>query len=310
MSNETRTGPDGSVYERGTERFPNEYRDFIPENNPEQVPDEIPDPVPDAATEQAPPEPSDGGETGAPRKRFSLKLSKRLWVALGCIGLALILCFGIAPLIARGSDAHVKVVRVGTFVKAGERILESDLVTVEVGGYRLPGNALKSAGDAVGKYAVSDLYPGDYLFPEKLSANGETDARTDVLLSGESMALSLGLNSYASGLSGKLRRGDVVTVMAYDTKNGYSFLPAELQSVLVLACTTPQGKDLTGTEPDAGQPATLTLLVTAAQAQRLIELDKSGSLTYMLRCSGRDAERAEQLLSDQARVLAGGNAHG
>ena len=111
-------------------------------------------------------------------------------------------------------------------------------------------------------------------------------------------------------LSGKLRRGDVVTVVAYDTTDGYSFLPAELQSVLVLACTTPQGKDLTGTEPDAGQPATLTLLVTAAQAQRLIELDKSGSLTYMLRCSGRDAERAEQLLADQARVLAGGNAHG
>ena len=162
-------------------------------------------------TEELPPDPDDAEEEAPRKKRFFKGLPRRTWIAIGCIALALLLCFGLAPLLARGQDRHIQVVRVATFVKAGQRIRESDLQTVAVGGYKLPDGAMRNVSDAVGKYAVSDLYAGDYVFPEKLSESGEGDARTDLLLSGESLALSLSLSSYAAGLSGKLRSGDVYT---------------------------------------------------------------------------------------------------
>ena len=64
----------------------------------------------------------------------------------------------------------VEVVRVKKAVKAGEIIPEDALELVSLRVQDVPFNPVKVIADAAGKYAVIDLYVGDYVTPAKLSA--------------------------------------------------------------------------------------------------------------------------------------------
>lgn len=64
----------------------------------------------------------------------------------------------------------VEVVRVKKAVKAGEIIPEDALELVSLRVQDVPFNTVKTLADASGKYAVIDLYAGDYVTPAKLSA--------------------------------------------------------------------------------------------------------------------------------------------
>lgn len=90
-------------------------------------------------------------------------------IGLTCIILSLIICFGLTPVFNNALKSKVSIVRVSKDIKEGDQITKEMVTTVEAGGYNLPGNVVYLEEDVIGKYANTDLYPGDSILTSKLS---------------------------------------------------------------------------------------------------------------------------------------------
>ena len=85
----------------------------------------------------------------------------RMVVGVFCIVLSLLICFGITPLFNKGISQKTEIVRVTKEIKAGAQITKDMVQNVEVGGYNLPTNVVRSKETVVGSYALADLSIGD-----------------------------------------------------------------------------------------------------------------------------------------------------
>ena len=146
-------------------------------------------------------------------------LGNRTVIGIICIVAALAICFGVAPMVNRISDGKTEIVRITGYVMQGSRISESDIEVVKVGSHNLPANVITDKSQVVAKYATTDLYAGDYLLPEKITSDG--NQATDILgtLDGGKKAISVTINSFSQGLSGKLETGDIISAIVYSAKD-------------------------------------------------------------------------------------------
>ena len=165
-------------------------------------------------------------------------LKNRTVLGLLCIVAALLICFVLTPLLNAGMSKKTTIVRFTENVKAGEEIKKSMLQEIEVGAYNLPPDVLRSITAAEGKYLTTDVYAGDYLLAEKVSEEPAAENQYLYHLNGEKQAISITISSFAEGLSGKLKSGDIVSVIAPDyLGSGETVIPAELKYVEVIAVT-------------------------------------------------------------------------
>ena len=199
-------------------------------------------------------------------------LKNRTVIGVICIVLSLIICFAVTPLFNQSISEKTEIVRVVKPVKNGEEI-QSDMVKqVEVGGYNLPEDVVKSSDTVIGKFATADLAVGDYILSSKLAEEPAEENAYLYHLTGEKQAISVSVKNFANGLSGKLQSGDIVSVIAPDyKKQGSTVIPAELQYVEVIAVTANSGSDAnTGEQTEESEerelPDTVTLLVTPEQS--------------------------------------------
>ncbi|MEG0049576.1 MAG: RcpC/CpaB family pilus assembly protein [Clostridia bacterium] len=235
-------------------------------------------------------------------------LKNRIVVGLICIITALIICFGLTPMFNDALKSKVELVRVTTEIKKGDEITAKMVTAVEVGGYNLPSNVVYKAEDIVGKYANTDLYKGDYVLSSKLSDTPML--KNDYLskLNGENRAISITIKSFAAGLSAKLERGDIVSLIASDVgEQRKTVIPTELQYLEIIATTTSDGNDNNVQEApkdgeDAELASTITVLATPEQARLLAELEQTGKLHAALVYRG-GSENAQKFLDEQAKVL-------
>ena len=196
----------------------------------------------------------------------------RTVIGVLCILLALIICFGVTPLFSRSASEKTEIVRVTKDIKEGDEITAEMVQTVEVGAYNLPQNLMTDKKEVVGKYATADLAAGDYILSSKLSAVPAAENAYLYNLDGKKQAISVTIKSFATGLSGKLESGDIVTVIVADYQGkGETAIPPELQYVEVISVTASSGYDAnTGEVVDEKElPSTVTLLVTTEQAMVL-----------------------------------------
>lgn len=96
-------------------------------------------------------------------------LKNRTVLGVLCIAVSLLICFAVTPLVNAGLSQKTTIVRFVKDVKAGEEIKKGMLQEVEVGGYNLPENVLRSITEAEGKYLTADVYAGDYIVAEKVA---------------------------------------------------------------------------------------------------------------------------------------------
>ncbi|MCI1965096.1 MAG: SAF domain-containing protein [Oscillospiraceae bacterium] len=228
------------------------------------------------------------------------------------IVISLLICFGITPLFNKTISQKTEIVRVAKEIKLGDKITKDMVQIVEVGGYNLPENVIKNKDTVVGTFATADLSVGDYILNTKISKTPEQDNAYLYRLNGEKQAISLTLKTFASGLSGKLQSGDIVSVIAPDyKKQGLTVIPPELKYVEVISVTAPSGYD--ANQRDAGPnspsaedekelPTTVTLLATAEQSNILAELESDGKSHVSLVYRG-DLKQAEKFISIQEEVL-------
>lgn len=240
-------------------------------------------------------------------------LKNRTVLGVICIMLSLLICFALTPLFNQSVSQKTAIIRVVKAIKAGDAITKEMIQTVEVGGYNLPEDVMKKTDSVVGKYAVADLSPGDYILTVKLSDSPASENAYLYNLNGDKQAISVSIKNFAGGLSGKLISGDIVSVIAPDyKKQGMTVIPPELTYVEVIGVTASTGYDTdqqdANTDSSAKDdsekqlPATVTLLVSPEQAKILAELEADGKLHLSLVYRG-SKERAAKFTELQDKVI-------
>ena len=124
-------------------------------------------------------------------------------------------------------------------------------------------------------------------------------------LDGTNRAMSITIKSFAAGLSGKLERGDIVSLIANDVGDlRETIIPIELQYVEVIATTLSDGtdSDLQEEDKETGLASTITVLVTPEQARLLAKLEQDGTVHAALVYRG-DSQNAQKFLEEQKKVL-------
>ena len=229
----------------------------------------------------------------------------RTVIGVLCILMALIICFGVTPLFSRSASEKTEIVRVTKDIKEGDEITAEMVQTVEVGAYNLPQNLMTDKKEVVGKYATADLAAGDYILSSKLSAVPAAENAYLYNLDGTKQAISVTIKSFATGLSGKLESGDIVTVIVADYQGkGETAIPPELQYVEVISVTASSGYDAnTGEVVDEKElPSTVTLLVTTEQAKVLAELEQDSELHLALVYRGTPENAAKFIAAQDALI--------
>lgn len=234
-------------------------------------------------------------------------LKNRTVVGVICILLSLLICFGLTPLFNRGISKKTEIVRVTKEIKAGDEITKDMIQTVEVGGFNLPKNIIRTKDNVIGKYATSDLGIGDYILNTKLSDIPAAKNAYLYNLNGSKQAMSITIKSFANGLSGKLQSGDIVSVIAPDyKKQGKTVIPAELKYVEVISVTASSGYDANTGEQGIGDerelPSTVTLLVAPEQGNILAELEADSKLHLSLVYRGTP-ENTRQFIDMQEEII-------
>ena len=232
----------------------------------------------------------------------------RIVIGVACIILSLVICFAVTPLFNQSISEKTQIVRVVREIKKGEEITAAQVKVVEVGGYNLPEDVVRNPETAIGRYASADFVPGDYIIASKIADEPAAENAYLYSLNGEKQAMSVTVKSFASGLSGKLQSGDIVSVIAPDyKKQGATVIPPELQYVEVIAVTANSGYDANTGEREDGDsekelPTTVTLLVAPEQSRILAELEAEGRLHLSLVYRG-DAENTARFIAAQEAVL-------
>ena len=238
-----------------------------------------------------------------------MKLFKnRTVLGIFCIAVSLLICFAITPLVNAGLAKKVAIVRFNQMVQEGEQITKNMVDVVEVGNHNLPENVVRNLADVEGKYLTATDYAGDYILTDKISEEPSAENKNLYNLNGEKQAMSITINTFAEGLSGKLKSGDIVSVIAPDyLGSGETVIPAELKYVEVIAVTAKSGYDANTEEQRTEEeekelPSTVTILVRPEQSRLLARLEAEGEIHLSLVFRG-EAEKASEFIEAQDQVL-------
>ena len=145
---------------------------------------------------------------------------------------------------------------------------------------------------------------------------GESNSAEDVFasLDGSKVAVSITIDTFAAGLSGKLQNGDVISMIVTNKDSGSAVIPAELKYIKVITTTTAGGvdKDSVVKNEDGSYelPSTVTVLVSTEQAKLLAKYEESSAMQTALVYRG-DSATAQKFLDKQDEYLraAGGAAN-
>ena len=234
-------------------------------------------------------------------------MKNRTLLGLFCIVLAVAIMFGVTPIVSKMSAGKITVVQVKDTITQGNMITAADIIKIEIGRFGVSNAVIRDEKQVIGKYAKTDLYRHINITPDMLSVNA--DSADDILktLDGTKQAVSITVPSYAAAVSGKLRNGDIVSVMV--TKEQNTFIPAELTYVKVITTTSSKGVDqdqaVRKEDGTYDTPATITLLVNSQQAKLLAAYEANAKLHLSL-VFRDDDDSAQKFLDVQDKVFSGG----
>lgn len=217
-------------------------------------------------------------------------IRNRTVLGLASIILALILSFGVTPFLNKQMKSQETIVRATETIKKGEVIEQDKITKVKVGGYNLPQDIIKEQKGLIGKYATADIYKDDYFLKSKVSDKDESDRYS---LEVENMALSITIKSLASGISGNLKDGDIISIISTSDDGDKPRIIPELRYVKILSVISKEGKNLEGIKEEL--PSTITLSVDPIQAERLVEQEQNGNIHMALVFRGEEKDSNEYL---------------
>lgn len=241
------------------------------------------------------------------------KTKNHALIGIISIIIGLLTAFVLTPLYGGILEKQEEVVKVKEKITEGELITADKLETVNVGAYGLSPDVIKSIDGITGKYAKTDFYKGSYITGEGLS---DVAPREDTYLNDipeDKYAISITVQSFAAGLSSKLLKGDIVTII---TKKGegddaVTEIPRELTYVEVLSTTEEDGEDKENNGKEVKKEddtkakkklATITLLVNSLQAEQLASFENQRGIHVALKCRNNEKLKKE-LLDEQEKIF-------
>lgn len=236
-------------------------------------------------------------------------MKNRTVIGIICMVLAIIITFAIAPVVNRLTSDTTTVIRLSDDVKQGAQITEDKIETADVKTDSIPAGVIVEKSTVIGKYAASNLYAGDYFTSGKLTAEANTADDVFASLDGTKVAVSITIDSFAAGLSGKLKNGDIISVIVTDKDTGNTSIPGALKYVKVITTTTAGGVDKDSVvQNDDGTyelPSTVTVLVNTEQAKLLAKYEDNSTMQTALVYRG-NKDTANKFLSTQDEYLKNG----
>lgn len=223
-------------------------------------------------------------------------IKNRIFLSVLCILLAGAVSFVLLPKFYEDKDATMMVLRAAEDMPPGTAIEDKHLTVAEVGKFGLPEGLINDKAQIVGKIAQTGISKGDYFFPQKL---GEfvADVKLDRIAAEDKRLVSVSVPSIAAGLSSHLKTGDMVTVAVFASRkdegdtsqNAISqvILYPELKELEIYSVenartqSTAQVREQQAENPQGASdpiPKVITLIVTEAQAVKLVEAEYTGKL--------------------------------
>ena len=229
-------------------------------------------------------------------------MKNRTVIGIICIVVAVIITFVIAPLINNITNGSISTVRLTQDVKQGSVITETMLEEVEINKDALSKDSISEKSHIVGKFAASNLYSGDVITKAKLTEDGNTADDVFSSLDGSNVAISVTVDSLASGLSGKLQNGDIVSFIITRNDTNQATTPPQLRYMKVVTTTTADGIDkneiIKNDDGSFELPSTITVLANNEQAKLLAEYEGTTNIHVALVYRG-DKDTANKFLNIQ-----------
>lgn len=227
-------------------------------------------------------------------------------IGIICMVLAVAITFLVAPLVTRLSGDTVNVCTVSGDLKQGIQITDANISVVSAKKDSVPAGAITDKAKIIGKYAVSNLYAGDFYTSSKLTEEANTASDVFASLDGSQVAMSFTIDTFAAGLSGKLENGDIISIIVTDKDTGKTVIPGALKYVKVITTTTSGGidKEMVVANDDGSfeLPSTVTVIVSTEQAKILAGYEKDATMQVALVYRG-DKETAQKFLDTQSEYL-------
>jgi pilus assembly protein CpaB len=253
-------------------------------------------------------------------------LKNKFFVGTVCIILGLVVGFIVIPQVQAGSqNTYVTAIRVKQDVPVGTQLTTPMLEGVRVPKDAVPSDAISEISMVSSQYTAIQMYAGDYITLEKITDKLKNQDPLIAATTKGMRVMSIPLSSLASGVSGKLQPGDIVTVLAYmknsipdrsleldsqtsDASNPpapQTIIYPELQYVEVCAVSASDGSNADVEDTPSGSdknklPVSITLYVTEEQALRLADLEQNAVIQLAFVARGRDAV---QFIPDARRIL-------
>lgn len=223
-------------------------------------------------------------------------IKNRTIIAIICVVLAVVLCFGIAPIVSNLFNGTQSVVILTADIAPGTQIQKSMLSTAQVSkADTFSFSYVENPDELIGKYAKTYLYSGIVtadMFEDQVT---DSDIKLLSLKSGE-YAMSITIQSLAGGLSNKIRSGDVVSIVTIDENEDEATIMNELKYVEVLSLTNSDGLDVNDNQSE-DLAATITIkLIDDRQITKLLDCEE-GTLHVVL--VNRDEELSKEYLALQ-----------
>lgn len=216
-------------------------------------------------------------------KREMKPRQKQMVLAVVAIAIAILIGFMAYPYITANQQERVQVVAAATEISEWSKITEDMVVMKTVFKADAPEGAASSMSEVVGKYAAGDIYAGDYLTQSKMTDTVQVSS-TDI--SGASAkglkVISMTLPNLASSVSGKIKPGDIVSVMSMEAVTQTVAVPSE-------DATTNKEAE-TETDPEASAVPSAVPSATREQVAQLNELLRYVEVCALSVSTGKDAE--------------------
>lgn len=152
-------------------------------------------------------------------------------------------------------------------------------------------------------YASCDIEARDMMTTNKLSSEYPYTDMAIRTLDASHYAVSAGVASLSAGVAGKIREGDVLTLMIYSDKDNV-FIDSYLNYVKVISVSNSEASDIKDNAESNGSkiPSVVTFEVNLDQAMLLAEYNSNYSIHYAL-AARADTDKAQALLSEQNKML-------
>ena len=231
-------------------------------------------------------------------------LKNRFFLGILCIAAGLSVSLMAMPrLVDKSTPEQLEVVRVKADIPAGSLITNEQIELVAMDKNTLPSMAIENTAEASDKYAGADLFQGDILTSAKLVSEKQTKNYLETATEKGMRLVSITIPSLSAGVSGQIKPGDIVTVMALmKTNTADSVQTLQPDSASLQPVETEDTIEATPATPDQ------TSEITESQQQQKLETQMFPSLQFLevfslSAADGSNARVEPQLVDDNKNAL-------